>query len=155
VDLIPVPELALVLAMALVGLGLRTLVRLARVPFARRTVRSRQPRAHGLETETERMRARLVASCVLFAIISIPLILGAVPPNGVYGFRIALTRSNPAIWYQANAFMGWALLVAAVISATLLVMLPTTVKRWWLWATFVVPVFSAVVASFMYVKQFS
>src|SRR5262245_45265489 len=58
----------------------------------------------------ERYRWQLVASCVLIAAISVPLILGMVPPNGVYGFRTSLTRSSSDIWYQANAFMGWALI---------------------------------------------
>jgi hypothetical protein len=153
VDLIPVPEVVVVLVIALVVFVLRTLVGFMRVPFARRAGGVRQAREDGMETE--RLRARLVASCVLFATISIPLILRAVPPNGVYGFRIALIQSNSAIWYPANAFMGWALLVAAVIGATLLVILPVTVKRWLLWATFLVPVFGALVASFVYVQRFS
>lgn len=152
-DLIPVPEIVVVLFIALVAFVLRTLVGLIRVPFARRAGGVRQAREDG--TETERLRARLAASCVLFAAIGIPLILRAVPPNGVYGFRIALIQSNSSIWYPANAFMGWALLVAAVIGATLLVVLPVTTKRWWLWAAFLVPVFGAFVASFVYVQRFS
>jgi hypothetical protein len=95
----------------------------------------------------------LIASCVLFAIISIPLILRVVPPNGIYGFRIGSTQSSSAIWYPANAFMGWALLLAAVISGTLLAILPVTVKRWLLRATLWVPVIGAIVASFVYLKR--
>ena len=101
------------------------------------------------------MRARLFASCVLVAIISVPLILGVVPPNGIYGFRTAVTRSSRAIWYPANAFMGWALLVAAVISAVLLTILPATVKRWLLLATFLVPMLGAIAASFVYLNRLS
>ena len=109
----------------------------------------KQPRA------AERYRARLGASCVALIVISVPLILRAVPPNGVYGFRVAATQSSPAIWYPANAFMGWALLVAAVISAVLLTILPATVKRWLLLATFLVPVLGAIAASFVYLNQLS
>jgi len=103
----------------------------------------------------ERYRSRLLASCVALVVISVPLILRAVPPNGVYGFRVAATQSGPAIWYPANAFMGWALLVAAVISAVLLTILPATVKRWLLLATFLVPVLGAIAASFVYLNQLS
>ena len=85
-------------------------------------------------------------------IISIPLILRVVPPNGVYGFRTAATQSNSAIWYAANAFMGWALFVAAAISAIVLLILPATVKRWRLWMALLVPVSGAIVASFVYLK---
>ena len=103
----------------------------------------------------ERYRARLAASCVVLIVISVPLILRAVPPNGAYGFRVAATQSSPAIWYPANAFMGWALLVAAVISAVLLAILPSTVKRWLLLATFLVPVLGAIAASFVYPSRIS
>jgi hypothetical protein len=34
---------------------------------------------------------------VVFVIISIPLILRVVPPNGIYGFRIAATQASRAI----------------------------------------------------------
>jgi hypothetical protein len=101
----------------------------------------------------ERYRWRLVASCVVIAAISVPLILRRVPPNGVYGFRTNLTRSSTDIWYSANAFMGWALLVAAIMSAGALTVLPATAKRWLLLATFLVPLLSAVVASFMYLER--
>ena len=103
----------------------------------------------------ERYRSRLIASCVVFIVSSVPLILRAVPPNGVYGFRVAATQSSPAIGYPANAFMGWALLVAAVISAVLLTILPVTVKRWLLLATFLVPVLGAIAASFVYLSRLS
>ena len=101
----------------------------------------------------ERYRARLVASCVVIAVISIPLILQMVPPNGVYGFRTSVTRSSIEIWYSANAFMGWALLAGAVVSAGALVFLPATARRWLLLATFLLPLFLAVVASFMYLDR--
>ena len=101
----------------------------------------------------ERYRSRLVASCVVIAVISIPLILKMVPPNGVYGFRTSETRSSIDIWYSANAFMGWALLAGAVVSAVILVVLPTTAKRWLLLVTFLLPLLLAVVASFVYLDR--
>jgi hypothetical protein len=152
-DLIPVPELVVALVIGLAILGLRTLWRFRRVPLARRAESVRQPRDE--EMESQRKRAQLIASCVLLVIISIPLILRVVPPNGLYGFRTTSTRSSPAIWYPANAFMGWALSVAAVISAIVLVILPATVKRWLLWATFLAPMFGAIVASFLYLNRLS
>ena len=47
--------------------------------------------------DAERKRARLIASCIVFALISIPLILKIVPPNGIYGFRNTVTLSSKAI----------------------------------------------------------
>ena len=149
-DQIPLPELAVVLVIGLVVLGLRTLRRFSLLPFARRAGNVSQPREGHLDTQ--RKRAQLIASCILFMIISIPLVLRVVPPNSVYGFRTASTQSNPAVWCPANAFMGWALIVAAAISAIVLMLLPATVKRWLLWAAFLVPVFGAIVASFVYVN---
>ena len=150
-EVIPVPEIVAVLVIALVFLSVRALWGVNPVPFAPRAGDFRQSRQEG--TNTEQMRARLIASCMVFAIISIPLVLGVVPPNGIYGFRTAATQSSRAIWYPANAFMGWALLVAAVVSAAVLVVLPAAVKRWLLWATFLAPMCGAIIASFVYLKQ--
>jgi hypothetical protein len=89
---------------------------------------------------------------VLLVIIGIPLILGIVPPNGVYGFRVRGTES-PEIWYPANAFMGWALLIAAVIGATMQAMLPKTSGRWLLWSALFIPICGAFVASLAYLSR--
>ncbi len=147
--LIPLPELTVVLVTALIVLGARTLRDAGRLPFARRFGNVRQAEEE-YALQAERQRARLIASCIVFAIISIPHILRLVPPNGVYGFRTAATQSNRAIWYQANAFSGWALLVASAIGATTLLILPTTARRWLVWAAFLVPVFGALAASSVY-----
>jgi hypothetical protein len=151
--LIPLPELVVVLVIALCVLGVRTLREIRRRPLARRGEPALQARREEHHLETQSQRARLIASCVIFTIISVPLILRVVPPNGLYGFRNARTQSNPAIWYQANAFMGWALLVSAAISASVLLILPATAKRWLLWAALLAPVFAAVVASFVYLNS--
>ena len=39
--------------------------------------------------------------------LAIPLILGKVPPNSWYGFRIRLTLDDPEIWYPANRYGGF------------------------------------------------
>jgi hypothetical protein len=101
----------------------------------------------------ERYRWRLVAACIVIAAIRVPPILRMVPPNGVYGFRTRVTLSSGDIWYSANAFMGWALLVAAVISGGAVTLLPATAKRWVLLATYLAPFLCAVVASFMYLER--
>ncbi len=151
-DVVPVPEIVVglvicaifLIAKALWGIGFPVLF----APSFRDFRRSRPE-----DTNTDHVRARLIASCVVFAMLSIPLILKLVPPNGIYGFRTGAAQSSRAIWYPANAFMGWALLAAAAISATAQVVLPPTVKRWVLWATFVIPVIGAIVASLAYVSR--
>lgn len=55
-------------------------------------------------------------TALLFTGLSIPLILGRVPPNASYGFRTAATLADPALWYRANAVSGWCELIAACFS---------------------------------------
>ena len=150
-NVIPVPELVAALGITLVLLVTRAVYRTVRSPLAAHAAGLRRSRLR--EMDPERVRARLIASCVMFAIMSIPLVLRLVPPNGIYGFRTSVTHSSPGVWYSANAFMGWALLIAAILSATLLVVLPGTVKRWLLWATFLLPMVAAIVASFAYLDH--
>jgi hypothetical protein len=103
--------------------------------------------------EPWRYQMQLVFSSALIAVISVPLILQLVPPNGIYGFRTSLTRSTPEIWYSANAFMGWALLIASGISMALLLKLPETEKRWRMRVAFLTPIVSAVAISLAYLMR--
>ena len=57
-----------------------------------------------------------VASGVLLALLSVPLILGRIPPNHFYGFRVQATLKNRQLWYSANRYAGWRLLVVGLIS---------------------------------------
>jgi len=100
-----------------------------------------------------RYRARLIARCILMAAISIPLIFKVVPPNVLYGFRTAEALRSRDVWYSANAFAGWALLVSSAIAAGLLFVLPPTTRRWQLLASVVVPVAGAFIASLEYVAR--
>jgi uncharacterized membrane protein len=43
---------------------------------------------------------------VLFVGLGIPLALGRVKPNRLYGFRTAKTLSDPNVWYPANRVCG-------------------------------------------------
>ena len=54
------------------------------------------------------------AGSILLIALSIPLIKGKVPPNGLYGFRIPLTMNSPEIWYPANRYAGKWLLGSAI-----------------------------------------
>ena len=101
----------------------------------------------------DRYRWQLFASSLVIAVISVPLILRLIPPNGVYGFRTDMTRSSPGIWYPANAFMGFALLVSACMSAVALFWLPQKTGRVLLLATFLVPLLGAVLVSFIYLER--
>lgn len=52
---------------------------------------------------------------LLFIGISIPLILRKIPPNRIYGFRVAKTLGNPDIWYRANEYAGKLMAIAGVV----------------------------------------
>jgi len=96
----------------------------------------------------------LLIICGVIAVAVIPLILKLVPPNRFYGFRTKRTISDPDLWFRANQFAGWALLIAAAISAAL-AFLPTGIQgnptSWTL--ELLVPLFAAVVACIVYLKR--
>jgi hypothetical protein len=48
-----------------------------------------------------------IALPVVFFALVIPLVLGIVPPNDLYGFRTAKTMSSRETWYPANRIAGW------------------------------------------------
>jgi uncharacterized membrane protein len=62
----------------------------------------------------------VVALCVVFIALAVPLILQKVPPNCVYGFRTRKTISSEAIWYKANSFFGYGLVVSSLASLLVL-----------------------------------
>ena len=58
-------------------------------------------------------------SGILLAALAIPLIMGKIPPNGLYGFRVKKTMENPEIWYPVNAYAGkWLLAIGIGVAAT-------------------------------------
>jgi hypothetical protein len=56
-----------------------------------------------------------VASGLLVAGLSVPMILGKIPPNGLYGFRVKKTMENPQVWYAVNTYSGKWLLFAHLV----------------------------------------
>lgn len=47
--------------------------------------------------------------------LSVPMILRRVKPNPWYGFRTAKTLADERVWYEANAYSGFLLLVAGIV----------------------------------------
>lgn len=60
---------------------------------------------------------------IVFAVISVPLILRKVPRNVIYGFRVKATMENDFVWYEANAYFGRLLLISSFVSAFLIIFL--------------------------------
>ncbi|MBY0313560.1 MAG: SdpI family protein [Phycisphaerales bacterium] len=68
----------------------------------------------------ELMLGVLLAAAGVFVALGIPLMLGKVRPNGLYGFRTEATLKDPAVWYPVNRTGGaWFVVggVAIAISA--------------------------------------
>lgn len=57
-----------------------------------------------------------VPALILF-IVALPLVLGLIPPNRLYGFRTKKTLSDDVVWYGVNRFAGIAIMVASVVYA--------------------------------------
>jgi hypothetical protein len=93
---------------------------------------------------------------VIFGVLSVPLILRRVPPNRFYGFRTRVTLSSKDIWYPANAFFGWALLVAAVVGVGAVSLLPRTAvaRAEVVFAVVMAPLALASIASIIYLRRF-
>jgi uncharacterized membrane protein len=56
-------------------------------------------------------------SGLVLAGLSVPMIRGKIPPNGLYGFRIPATLENPQLWYKVNTYAGKRLLVVGLCTS--------------------------------------
>jgi len=64
---------------------------------------------------------------ILLSVLALPMILGRIKPNGLYGFRLRRTMENPEIWYPVNRYSGFCLLgcgLATFAAAIGLIFLP-------------------------------
>lgn len=57
-----------------------------------------------------------VALGTLMLVLGIPLAVHAVPPNGLYGYRVSATLSNPAVWYYVNGWMGIGMAITGLLT---------------------------------------
>jgi uncharacterized membrane protein len=94
----------------------------------------------------------LLAACALIFLLGIPLVFKLVPPNRLYGFRTRKTLSRPDIWYPANGFAGYALMLAAAVTALIISCVPQ-VSELQATAILVVLLICTTAASFAYLKR--
>ena len=104
---------------------------------------------------TDNAAFSFLVPCGIIAIVSIPLMLNLVPPNGVYGFRTQQTLANRELWFRANRFAGWALFIASGTSAAIFAVQPEYASGRSVvgLVVFVVPLVAALAASFAYVRR--
>jgi uncharacterized membrane protein len=53
---------------------------------------------------------------IILAAIAVPMVLGIVPPNQLYGFRTPKTLSSPSVWYPANRIAGWLIIAGSALT---------------------------------------
>ena len=53
---------------------------------------------------------------VIMILCAVPLAFKRVPPNEMYGFRVAKTFRSADDWFKGNQFAGWCLLAAGLVS---------------------------------------
>lgn len=66
-----------------------------------------------------------IIPATIFLLLSIPLILGIVPPNPIYGVRTPMTMNDPQLWYGVNRYGGWAILLSSIVYLCVAGILPT------------------------------
>ena len=54
----------------------------------------------------------LIASSLILIAVGLPMALGKVPPNPIYGVRLPVTFRSRAAWDAANTHYGWWLIAA-------------------------------------------
>lgn len=64
---------------------------------------------------------------VLLVALGVPLAMGKVPPNPLYGFRTPATQADPALWYPVNVRTGGDLIGAGLVLGAIAWMLPRLV----------------------------
>jgi uncharacterized membrane protein len=94
----------------------------------------------------------LLMVCAVVFLLCLPLVLKLVPPNRFYGFRTRRTISTPDIWYRANIFSGYALMIAVAVTALIVSCVPDFSAETSA-AIFVALVLAAAAASYGYAKR--
>lgn len=97
---------------------------------------------------------------VVIAVFAVPVVLGKVPPNPIYGFRTPKTLSSPGIWYAANRIAGWLLIGAATMTICFNLAISSMEPEWppekllvWMAGAGVVSVILASILSLLYLRK--
>ena len=97
----------------------------------------------------------LLVACVIIAVAAVPLTLRLIPPNPIYGLRTERTITQAAAWFDVNAYVGRALLIAMGVAALLIMVYQGTWLRsaWLQLGVFIVSMVAAVVAALVYERK--
>ena len=100
-----------------------------------------------------------MVSGLVLAAVCVPLILGWIPPNGLYGFRVRKTMEHPEIWYPVNKyggkrlFLSSLLLVLAAVGFAYIPDLSIEVYSYAVLVTWMVGITIAIVSAFRYMNS--
>src|SRR5215813_12138314 len=64
-----------------------------------------------------------IPSIALFA-VSVPLLLGLIPRNSIYGFRTRKTLSSDDVWQRVNRVAAVAVMIASIVYLTVATLWP-------------------------------
>jgi uncharacterized membrane protein len=97
---------------------------------------------------------------VIIFIAAIPLILGLIPRNRLYGIRTQKTLSDDSMWYRSNRLGGWAMLLSSVIYLAVAIIYPASGPKdpnFSLWllhlGSFIAPLTAGVLLTIRYTKS--
>jgi len=80
--------------------------------------------------ETTATIGLVIGVAVVTALVAVPLALGKVPRNRLYGVRTSRTLADDRVWYDANAYGGRCLIKASAVTiGTVLILSLTPLPR--------------------------
>lgn len=96
---------------------------------------------------------------LLLVALAVPLMLGKIPPNPWFGFRVPSTLGDETLWYKANRYVArWLLAtgIVTVVAAVALYFVPgLTVDRyaWLLLGAVAVVLVPGIILSWRYLQR--
>jgi hypothetical protein len=97
---------------------------------------------------------------LLLFIVAVPLVLGVIPRNRLYGFRTTKTLSDDGVWYRVNRLAGVAVMIASGVYGAVAVTWPydraaaDNFSTWWLHlAAFAGPIVVGLIVAGWYAKR--
>jgi len=96
-----------------------------------------------------------IPALILF-IVAVPLAMGVIPRNRLYGFRTRTTLADDSTWFRVNRVAGFGIIVASAIYGAVAVAIPYN-RNFSVWllhlAAFVMPLVIALSLSAATVKR--
>lgn len=96
----------------------------------------------------------------LAIVFGVPMALGLVPPNRLYGYRTRKTLSSEAVWYRANRAAGWSLVLCGIAALGHNILLqhnhpdwPSATKQLFMTISAALLMFAGLIFSSLYVRK--